>query len=59
MVSIWWTIGAYDLVAVLEFSEEESATAFALALGASGNVRTNTMRAFGADAMSAIIALTG
>jgi uncharacterized protein with GYD domain len=59
MVSIWWTIGPYDLVAVSEFSDDESATAFALELGAAGNIRTTTMRAFGQDEMSAIIARTG
>jgi uncharacterized protein with GYD domain len=59
MTSIWWTIGPYDLVAVTEFPDVESATAFSLALGAAGNVRTSTMRAFGADDMSAIIARTG
>jgi uncharacterized protein with GYD domain len=59
MTSIWWTIGPYDLVAVTEFPDVEAATAFSLALGAAGNVRTTTMRAFGADDMSAIIARTG
>jgi uncharacterized protein with GYD domain len=59
MTSIWWTIGQYDLVSVLDFPDEESATAFALALGAAGNVRTTTMRAFDAAAMSAIVARTG
>ena len=59
MVSIWWTVGPYDLVGVTEFADEESATAFALALGAAGNLRTTTMRAIGADMMSAIIARTG
>ena len=59
LTSIWWTIGPYDLVAVTEFPDVESATAFSLALGAAGNVRTSTMRAFGADDMSAIIARTG
>ncbi len=59
IASIWWTIGPYDLVAVSEFPDDESASAFALALGAAGNVRTTTMRAFGADSMSAIIARTG
>jgi uncharacterized protein with GYD domain len=59
MVSIWWTIGPYDIVAVMEFPDDESAVAFALALGAAGNIRTTTMRAFGADDMSAIIARTG
>ena len=59
MTSIWWTIGQYDLVALLDFPDEEAATAFALALGAAGNVRTTTMRAFDAAAMSAIVARTG
>jgi uncharacterized protein with GYD domain len=59
IVSIWWTLGPYDLVAVSEFPDDESGEAFGLALGAAGNVRTTTMRAFGADAMSAIIARTG
>ena len=59
MVSIWWTIGPHDLVAVTEFPDDQSATAFALALGAAGNIRTTTMRAFGADDMSAIIARIG
>jgi uncharacterized protein with GYD domain len=59
MPSTWWTIGPYDLVTVTEFPDVESATAFALALGASGNVRTTTMRAFGAEDMSAIVARTG
>ncbi len=59
IASIWWTIGPYDLVAVTDFPDDESATAFALALGAAGNIRTTTMRAFGADDMSAIIARTG
>lgn len=58
IVSIWWTIGPYDLVAITEFPDGESMTAFALALGAAGNVRTTTMRAFDADAMAAIVAKT-
>ena len=58
IVSIWWTIGQYDLVAITEFPDAESMTAFALALGAAGNVRTTTMRAFDAEAMAAIIAKT-
>ncbi len=59
MVSIWWTIGPYDLVAVSEFPDDESATAFALALAAAGNVRTTTMRAFDAKAAAAIVARVG
>ena len=56
---IYWTIGPYDLVAISEFPDEESATAFALELGSQGNVRTTTLRAYNADEMRSIIAKTG
>ena len=55
---IYWTLGPYDIVAVSEAPDDESATAFALALGSQGNVRTTTMRAFDADEMKGIIAKT-
>jgi uncharacterized protein with GYD domain len=53
---IYWTLGPYDIVAVSEAPDDESATAFALTLAAQGNVRTTTMRAFDAGEMRAIIA---
>jgi uncharacterized protein with GYD domain len=56
---IYWTIGPYDIVAVTEAPDDESATAFALTLAAQGNVRTTTMRAFGAGEMRRIIAKAG
>ena len=55
---IYWTLGPYDIVAVSEAPDDESATAFALTLASQGNVRTTTMRAFSADEMKAIIAKT-
>ncbi len=57
-LSIHWTMGTYDLVAITEFPDDESASAFALKLGAQGNVRTLTMRAYDADDMAKIIAKT-
>jgi len=53
---IYWTLGPYDVVAVSEAPDDESATAFALSLASQGNVRTTTMRAFEAGEMKAIIA---
>jgi uncharacterized protein with GYD domain len=53
---IYWTIGPYDVVAISEAPDDESATAFALTLASQGNVRTTTMRAFDAGEMKAIIA---
>ncbi len=40
------TLGAYDLVAVLELPDDAAAAKFALTTGALGNVRTTTLKAF-------------
>jgi uncharacterized protein with GYD domain len=52
---IYWTLGPYDVVGILEAPDDESATAFALALGSLGNVRTTSLRAFSAEEMDGII----
>jgi uncharacterized protein with GYD domain len=59
MTHIWWSLGRYDLVAVIEAPDDASGTAFALAIGTAGNVRTETMRAFTAAEMSGIVAKLG
>ncbi len=46
MTSFYLTMGAYDLVAVVEFPNDEAAAKFALAVGSQGNIRTTTLRAF-------------
>ncbi len=55
---IFWTIGPYSHVAVLEASDNETATAIALSLGSLGNVRTTTLRAFNRDEMIQIVQRT-
>lgn len=55
MTQIFWTLGRYDLVAVIEAPDDKSATAFALAIGAAGNVRTETLRAFSKEEMDGIL----
>jgi uncharacterized protein with GYD domain len=42
----FWTMGTYDGVLVLDAPDEQTATAVMAGLGALGNVRTQTMRAF-------------
>jgi hypothetical protein len=54
-----WTLGEYDLVSVIDFPDDETATAVLLQVAAGGNVRTKTMKAFDAEQMSAIIRRTG
>ena len=57
--SLWWTLGPYDIVAVVEAPDDETMTAAALELGALGNVRTTTLRAFGRTEIETIIKKTG
>ena len=56
---IYWTIGGYDLVCVAEAPDDAGLSAALLALGAQGNLRTTTMRAFTADEFSRVIAAAG
>ncbi len=55
----YWTMGHYDMVAVIEAPDDESVTAMMLELTAGGSVRTSTLRAFDHDQMQAIIQRTG
>jgi uncharacterized protein with GYD domain len=59
MTQIYWTLGHYDLVTVIEAPDEKSATAFAMSVGAAGNVRTQTLRAFSRDEMNGILSKLG
>jgi uncharacterized protein with GYD domain len=42
----FWTLGQYDIVAILDAPDDISITALGLSAGALGNVRTQTLRAF-------------
>ncbi|MCP3980916.1 MAG: GYD domain-containing protein [bacterium] len=46
IVAQYWTIGSHDGVLVLEAPNDEVAASIFLSLGAAGNVRTTTLRAF-------------
>lgn len=54
-IAIYYTQGRYDMVTVGEVPNEETAMAFAVTLGKSGNVRTETLRAFNLDEMEGIL----
>ncbi len=55
ITNIQWTLGPYDLVALVEAPDDESLTAALLALGSAGNVRSTTLRAFGRDEFEQVI----
>ena len=56
MTHFFMTIGAYDMVAMIEAPDDESAAKFSLALASSGSVRTSTLKAFSEDGYRKIIA---
>lgn len=52
----YWTLGSYDVVAIFDAPDDESMTALGLAIGAAGNVRTQTLRAFSRQEMNGVLA---
>jgi uncharacterized protein with GYD domain len=54
-----WTVGEYDIVCVAEFPDEETGVAALLRVGSAGNIRSNTLRAFSAEEMAAIVTRAG
>ena len=58
-LQVYWTVGSYDLVGILEVPDDESATAFLLQIGMRGHVRTTTLRAYNREEMSGIIQSLG
>ena len=56
MTDIYWTVGPYDIVTVVEAPDDETLSATLLSLGGTGNLRSTTMRAFDADEMRGVIA---
>jgi uncharacterized protein with GYD domain len=53
-----WTLGQYDLILTAEAPDDETITAIGVALGKLGNVRTQTLRAFGESEMQKILQKT-
>jgi uncharacterized protein with GYD domain len=56
---VYWTMGHYDIVTIIEAPDDETATAMMLELTSAGNLRTATLRAFDHDQMQAIIQRVG
>ena len=52
---LYWAQGQYDIVAILEASDDLAVTSLALSVGALGNVRTQTLRLFSPTDMKKVI----
>jgi uncharacterized protein with GYD domain len=55
MLASYWTQGAYDFVAIMEYPDDETAAAGSLGAGMQGNIRSETMRAFDEQEMQRIL----
>ena len=51
----FWTLGACDIVQIVEAPDEMAMTALSLSLGALGFARTQTLRAFSETEMKSIL----
>lgn len=56
---LYWTLGQYDIVAIVDAPDDKVITALGLTLAKAGNVRTQTLRAFSAADMGAILSKVG
>jgi uncharacterized protein with GYD domain len=52
---IHWTMGRYDVVVVMEAPDDQTISRLMLALGALGNVKSETLRAYSAKEMGDIL----
>ena len=48
-IEVLWTMGEFDIVAISEFADDETAVKFMAKVSSQGAIRTQTMRAFEAD----------
>jgi uncharacterized protein with GYD domain len=56
IIEPFWTMGAYDVVVLLDAPDDETMTAFACKVSSMGSVKTHTMRAFRREEMQKILA---
>jgi uncharacterized protein with GYD domain len=52
---MYWTLGAHDVVAICEAPDDETAAALSMSVSMRGNVRSETLRAFGLAEMKKVL----
>ena len=52
---IFWTVGGFDGVLILDAPDDASAASVLIGLGSAGNVRTQTLRAYNRQEMESIL----
>ncbi len=56
IIEEFWTMGAYDVVVVVDAPNDETMSAFMLKIGSLGNVKSHTLRAFRRKEMENVLA---
>jgi uncharacterized protein with GYD domain len=56
VTDLYWTLGPFDGLVIMEADDEQAVTAAMLQLAAQGNVQTQTARAFDAGEIEKIVA---
>lgn len=54
--AMYWTLGQYDVVTIIEAPDNAQAAAFGMAVGSMGNVRGQTLTAFSAEEVDGMLA---
>ena len=54
-LEVWWTMGRYDIVTVLDAPSAEAALSFLISLGMQGNIRTETLQAWSASEVDEVL----
>jgi uncharacterized protein with GYD domain len=54
-LQLYWALGPYDLVAIMDAPDEKNVAAFVLEVASGGSIRTTTMRVYDRDEMSEIM----
>jgi uncharacterized protein with GYD domain len=57
--TIYWTLGAHDMVSIVEAPDDQTLAAALLSVAGQGNLRTTTLRAFSADEMRGVVSKAG
>ena len=55
ILAFYWTLGQYDLVAIIEAPDDEAMARLGLQIGMQGNARTITLRAFSEQEMQRVL----
>jgi uncharacterized protein with GYD domain len=55
VVGVYWTQGQYDLISIVEAPDEQAMVASLVNVTGAGNVHSETLRAFTAEEMAAIL----